>query len=74
MLRKLINTHLLKYLIAKNGDTTEGLASDLGISRTALSSKINNKSEFKLSEIQRIIAKYEMKCTQVQDTFLINYK
>lgn len=70
----MINTHLLKYLIAKNGDTTEALAIDLGISRTALSSKINNKSEFKLNEIQRIIAKYEMKSSQVQDTFLINYK
>ena len=69
----MINTHLLRYLIAKNGDTTEALAIDLGISRTSLSSKINNKNEFKLSEVQKIIEKYKMTCTQAQDTFFMKF-
>lgn len=54
------DTHLLRYFISKNGDTIEALASYLGIGRVALSSKINNRSEFKQSEIQLIAKRYKL--------------
>lgn len=54
------DTHLLRYFISKNGDTIEGLASYLGIGRVALSSKINNRSEFKQSEIHLIAKRYKL--------------
>ena len=54
------DTHLLRYIIQKNGDTVESLAAYLGIGRTALSCKINNRSEFKQSEIYRIVKRYDL--------------
>lgn len=54
------DTHLLRYYINKNGDTVEVLANVLGIGRGALSSKINNRSEFKQSEIKIIAKRYKL--------------
>lgn len=56
----LTDTHLLRYYIQKNGDTVESLAKYLGIGRTALSSKMNNRSDFKQSEIVRIATRYRL--------------
>lgn len=56
----MVNTHLFKFYVAKNNDTVEQLAKYLSISRTTLSSKINNKGEFKHSEILKIIKKYKL--------------
>ena len=56
----MVNSYYLKYIIYKNGDTVEDLANHLGITRVTLSAKINNKREFKLSEISRICKRYNM--------------
>lgn len=56
----LTDTHLLRYYIQKNGDTVESLAAYLGIGRTALSCKMNNRSEFKQGEILRIAERYKL--------------
>lgn len=54
------DTHLLRYFINKNGDTVDSLAKYLGIGRTSLSSKMNNRSEFKQSEITKIALRYKL--------------
>ncbi len=48
------NTALLKAKIVECGLTQEQVAQQLGISYQALSNKINNKVDFKASEIQLI--------------------
>lgn len=48
------NTNLLKATIIQNGLTQDDVAKFLKISHQAFSSKINNKSEFKASEIIKL--------------------
>ena len=48
------NTLKLKALLIEMGYTQEKLASKLGISAYSLHKKINNKVEFKVSEIQKM--------------------
>ncbi len=48
------NTKLLKAKIVENGYTQTQLAQQMGISYQTLNSKINNKIEFKASEIDTI--------------------
>lgn len=48
------NTLKLKALLIETGYTQEKLALKLGISVYSLHRKINNKAEFKVSEIQKI--------------------
>ena len=64
------DTHLLRYIISKNGDTTEELADYLGIKRSTLSAKINNKSSFKVEEMVMIIKRYKMTYKEVDETFI----
>lgn len=54
------DTHLLKYYISKNGDTIGTLAEALDIKRSTLSAKINNKRDFKQSEMALIGKRYKM--------------
>ena len=54
------DTHLLKYYISKNGDTIGTLAEALDIKRSTLSAKINNKRDFKQSEMAFIGKRYKM--------------
>ena len=45
------NTRLLKGKIVENGLTDSDCADKIGISRQSFSRKINNKTDFKASEI-----------------------
>lgn len=65
----MVNTHLLRYYIAKNNDTTELLADCLSISRSALSAKMNNKREFTVMEAALIAGRYNMNCKQAREVF-----
>lgn len=51
-----MNTALLDYEIKRNGYTHESLCKELGISLSAFYRKRNGKSEFKKSEITKIVA------------------
>ena len=48
------NTELLNEVIKKSGLKREWIAEQLGITRVALAQKINNESEFKISEVRKI--------------------
>ena len=65
----MVNAHLLRYYIAKNNDTTEQLADFLGISRSALSAKMNNKREFSVMEAARIAGRYGLDCRRSREVF-----
>jgi plasmid maintenance system antidote protein VapI len=64
------DTHLLKYYIRKNGDTVETLANAIDIKRATLSAKINNRSDFKQSEIVAIGKRYKFSIEQCRRVFL----
>lgn len=49
-----MNRNLLIYEMNERGFTVTSLARAIGISKSALSKKINGHSEFTLGEIQRI--------------------
>lgn len=52
---KLTNTLRLKAAIMESGYTQEQIAQMLGISNATFNYKINNKREFKASEIQELV-------------------
>lgn len=54
------DAHLLRYIIRKNGETVDDLAVALGMSRATLSAKMNNKREFKQSEVIFIVRRYKL--------------
>lgn len=48
------NTKLLKECIRRSGLKINFIASEMGISRAALSNKIHNRSEFSQREIEKV--------------------
>lgn len=50
----MINKSALKRKISKSGLKISFIAQELGISRAGLYKKMNNQSEFKLSEVEKI--------------------
>ncbi|MBR5795384.1 MAG: hypothetical protein IKY26_04520 [Erysipelotrichaceae bacterium] len=50
----MVNTNELKAMIIRRGFILEDLSKEVGINRVSLSKKINNKCEFKASEILRM--------------------
>lgn len=65
-----MNKALLRSIMALHGDNNKTLAVYLGITEQSLSKKINeNGSEFKLSEIKRIKARYNLSAEQVDLIF-----
>lgn len=62
---------LLKYRIAKYGETATELANAMGIHETTLSAKINGSAEFKQSEINFIVERYGLSS---DDTMAIFFK
>lgn len=56
----MVDTNLFRYIMRKNGDNMDTLATALGISRTALSLKINNKKDFRLNEVRMICGRYNL--------------
>ncbi len=49
------NTLKLRALLVENNLTNEHIAKQLGISKQSFSMKINNKREFKASEINKLL-------------------
>lgn len=50
----MINTKLLKAAIAENGMRQSEVAEKIGISMQSFSSKINNKTQFKIDEVYNL--------------------
>lgn len=63
------NSLLLKSLIVKSGLKQEDVAAKLNISNTAFNNKLNNKSEFKESEIAILIDLFKLKSEELKTIF-----
>jgi hypothetical protein len=66
------NTVLLKSIMILNSDTVQALALSLGANRQNISAKLNGKRDFKQSEINKIIARYNLSDTQIRAIFFNN--
>lgn len=64
-----MDSALLKSIMALNNDTGTKLADYLGISKSALSQKMNGKFDFTRTEISQIKSKYSLTNDQVNEIF-----
>lgn len=64
-----MNIKKLRCAMIMNDDTTQKLAESLNMSVKTLRDKIHGRSEFKQSEIQKIIERYELTKKQTFDIF-----
>ena len=64
------NTELLNEVIKKSGLKREWIAEQLGITRVALAQKINNESEFKISEMRKLTKVLSLSKQQRDTIFL----
>ena len=65
-----MNKALLRSVMALHGDTNKSLAEYLQISEKSISDKINeNNTEFKQSEIDAIIERYDLSNDQLRSIF-----
>jgi len=63
------NTDLLKYVIIREGLSTNDIAELLGISRQSLNLRFNGEIEFRLSEVRKLCDKLSLTEQEVQDIF-----
>ena len=65
-----MNKNLLRSVMALHGDTNKSLAGFLNISEKSFSDKINeNNTEFKQSEMDAIIDRYDLSDAQIRSIF-----
>lgn len=65
-----MDKELLKYHIAKNGDTVEALAAFLGLHITTLYKKIRGETDFSRKQVARIAERYNLSDALVIEIFL----
>lgn len=65
----MINSNLLKSAMVKNNYTIKSLAKDINMSSVSLNYKINNKREFKSSEIKSLIRVLKLTMYETNDIF-----
>ena len=63
------NTALLNYAIARSGMDRQGLANTIGLSLNSVQKKINNKIEFRQSEIQKVCNALELTNEEKESIF-----
>ncbi len=59
----------LKRLMKENGKSQTELSAELGISDQRLTNKLNNREEFRASEIQKLIRIFNMNAKQTDHIF-----
>lgn len=69
-MQKMTNTNKLKAKIVEHNFTIMSLAKEIGISKTSLSQKINNKVRFSQSNIKDITRLLDLNGADVIDIFL----
>ena len=68
-----MNKKKLESFMKLNGDTQETLATAIGISRTQLNAKINERNAtFMQPEIARIKERYNLSAKQIEEIFFSN--
>lgn len=67
-----MDTNLLKSKMVLKGDTQNDLANALDVSRATLSFKMNQRTNFKQSEIDIITKRYELSSDEIRQIFFNN--
>lgn len=65
----MINKKALKSQMVLFGDTQESLANYIGVSRQALSHKMNGKAQFTLNEVKTIRRRYNLQMDVLASIF-----
>ena len=60
---------LLRAAMARNEETQEELAKALSLATSAVSARINGRTDFRASEIQEIIRRYKLTPEETNDIF-----
>lgn len=65
-----MNTNAFKAAMVYNGDTQATTAEFLGISRVALSEKLNQKYDFRVPEIKMLCERWKLTPEKVYEIFI----
>lgn len=65
-----MNAKAFRAAMVYHGDTQKTTAEYLGISRMALSSKLNERYEFRLPEIRMLCERWKLTADQVFEIFI----
>lgn len=65
-----MNTNAFKAAMVYNGDTQATTAEYLGISRVALSEKLNQKYDFRVPEIKMLCERWKLTPEKVYEIFI----
>lgn len=68
----MVDTKSLAQEMKNNGYTIEALATAMGLSRTGLFNKIHNRTEFRITEINKITILLNLKKREVNRIFFAN--
>lgn len=64
-----MDMNLLRGFIAKNGDSQTSLAAAIGIPQSALSARMNGKTDFRQAEMEVIRKRYKLSADDLQAIF-----
>ena len=64
-----MNMNLLRYFMGINGDNQTTLAEALGMQQSALSARMNGKTDFRKNEMEAIRKRYDLDAEKMQEIF-----
>ncbi|MDE5977311.1 MAG: DUF739 family protein [Turicibacter sp.] len=64
-----MNINKLKAKIVEQGLSYKDVYEDLGLSKTAFLSKMNGKTQFKLSELRKIVVILDLNQSELKEIF-----
>lgn len=67
-----MNKNLLRYFMSVNGDNQTTLADALGMQQSALSARMNGKTDFRKNEMEAIRKRYKLDAEKMQEIFFAN--
>ncbi len=67
-----MNKNLLRYFMSVNGDNQTTLAEALGMQQSALSARMNGKTDFRKNEMEVIRKRYNLDAEKMQEIFFAN--
>lgn len=65
----MVDTRALQNEMKKNGHTLQSIANVIGRTRTCVFNKVHNKSEFRMTEINKIAMELKLKKSDVNRIF-----